>query len=193
MLIVIREATRRFLNGRTPYATYRTYDAPWNMAMPYGPVLWGPFLAAQLLRLDFRFLTIGGELFVPVWCGVAAVVEWLRGHVSSAVWWLLILAALVLTFDVQGFTLIGYTSVLAAPSTICRCGGGSKWGRPHVFSGFSAGPTMVALFRVAARSVEGRQPRFPLVLAVVTGTIVRSPSIRVTTVRSGTTWCSRTA
>src|SRR6267378_2997542 len=74
MLIVIREATNRFLHGRTPYATYRSYDAPWNMVLPYGPALWGPFLVPQLLRLDFRILTIVGELFVPVWCGVTAVV-----------------------------------------------------------------------------------------------------------------------
>jgi hypothetical protein len=58
MLIVIREATNRFLHGRTPYATYRSYDAPWNMVLPYGPALWGPFLVPQLLRLDFRTLTI---------------------------------------------------------------------------------------------------------------------------------------
>src|SRR5476649_433670 len=47
MLIVLREATRHLLNGRTPYATYRSYDAPWDMVMPYGPMLWWPFLAAQ--------------------------------------------------------------------------------------------------------------------------------------------------
>ena len=68
MLIAIREATRRFLTGHTPYATYRAYDAPWDMAMPYGPALWGPFIVPQLLRLDFRMITIAGELFVPVWC-----------------------------------------------------------------------------------------------------------------------------
>jgi hypothetical protein len=111
MLIVIREATRRFLNGRMPYTTYRTYDAPWNIAMPYGPGLWGPFLVPQLLRLDFRFLTIAGELFVPVWCGVAAIVESARGRSAGAAAWLAVLAALVLTLDIQGFTLIGHTPV----------------------------------------------------------------------------------
>src|SRR6185369_16884180 len=104
MLIVIREATRRFLSGRTPYATYRTYDAPWNIAMPYGPGLWGPFLVAQLLRLDFRFLTIAGELFVPAWCGVAAIVESARGRIAGAAAWLAVLAALLVAFDLQGFT-----------------------------------------------------------------------------------------
>src|SRR5215471_4291400 len=111
MLIVIREATRRFLSGRTPYTTYRTYDAPWNMAMPYGPGLWGPFVLAQLLHLDFRFLTIAGELFVPVWCGAAAVVEWMRGRAAPSIAWLALTAALVAALDVQGFTFIGHTPV----------------------------------------------------------------------------------
>ena len=111
MLIVIREATRRFLNGHTPYTTYRSYDAPWDMAMPYGPALWGPFLVPQLLRLDFRMVTIIGELFIPVWCGVAAVVESARGRIAAAASWLALLAALVLAFDVQGFTRIGHTPV----------------------------------------------------------------------------------
>ena len=111
MLIVIREATRRFLSGRTPYTTYRTYDAPWNMAMPYGPGLWGPFLVAQLLHLDFRFLTIAGELFVPVWCGAAAVVEWMRGRTAASIAWLALTVALVAALDVQGFTFIGHTPV----------------------------------------------------------------------------------
>ena len=39
MLIVIREATRRFLDGGNPYATYRAYDAPWDVVLPYGPLL----------------------------------------------------------------------------------------------------------------------------------------------------------
>jgi hypothetical protein len=111
MLIVIREATRRFLSGRSPYTTYRTYDAPWNMAMPYGPGLWGPFLVAQFFRLDFRFLTIAGELFVPVWCGAAAAIEWMRGRAAVAIAWLALTAALVTALDVQGFTLIGHTPV----------------------------------------------------------------------------------
>jgi hypothetical protein len=111
MLIVIREATRRLLNGHTPYSVYRSYDAPWNMVLPYGPALWSPFLVAQLLRVDFRMVTIVGELFVPVWCGVAAVVESARGSIAGAASWLAVLAAFVLTFDVQGFTLIAHTPV----------------------------------------------------------------------------------
>jgi hypothetical protein len=111
MLIVIREATRRFLDGHSPYVVYRAYDAPWDMAMPYGPALWGPYVAAQLLRLDFRLFSIAGELFVPVWCGIAAAIEAARGRMASAAAWLTVLAALVVMLDVQRFTLIGHTPV----------------------------------------------------------------------------------
>jgi hypothetical protein len=175
MLIVIREATHRFLSGRTPYATYRSYDAPWNMAMPYGPALWGPFLVPQLLRLDFRVITVIGELFIPVWCGIAAVVESARGRIAGAVAWLGVLAALVLAFDVQGFTLIGHTPVywpfLALLAvTISR----RRW----IWAGCVLGvlvvarTTMVALvpvFLMAAWRSDRR--RLPAVLLVLTITI----------------------
>ena len=111
MLIVIREATRRFLMGRLPYATYRSYDAPWNMAMPYGPVLWGPFVGAQLLRFDFRLVTIAGELFVPAWCGIAATLSASRGHGRAAAGWLATMAALLYAIDVYRYTLIGHTPI----------------------------------------------------------------------------------
>jgi hypothetical protein len=111
MLIVIREATRRFLNGKNPYTTYRSYDAPWNMAFPYGPGLWGPYVPLQFLRVDFRLLSIVGQLFVPVWCGLAAVAESARGRIVHAITWLGVLAALVLAFDSAGFALLGHTPV----------------------------------------------------------------------------------
>ena len=50
--------------------------------MPYGPLLWGPFVVAQLLRLDFRIFTIIGQIFVPLWCGIVAIVEAGRGRVA---------------------------------------------------------------------------------------------------------------
>jgi hypothetical protein len=175
MLIVIREATRRFLNGRTPYATYRSYDAPWNMAMPYGPALWGPFLLAQWLRLDFRFLTIVGELFVPLWCGVAAIVESARGRIGGAAVWLAVLAALVLAFDVQGFTLIGHTPVYwPLLPLFAVMVGRARWAAAACLLGalVVARSTMVAVvpvFLMATWTADRR--RFPRVLAVLAITI----------------------
>lgn len=111
MLIVIREATRRLLAGHNPYAVYRAYDAPWDMAMPYGPLLWGPYVAAQAFRFDFRLLTIAGELTLPIWCGIAAAVEAMRGRMGSCATYLALTAAILLMLDVQRFTLIGHTPV----------------------------------------------------------------------------------
>lgn len=175
MLIVVREATRRFISGRTPYTTYRTYDAPWNIAMPYGPALWAPYLIPQLLRLDFRFLTIVGELFVPLWCGGAAIVESTRGRVGSASWWLAILFALVLTFDVQGFTLIGHTPVYwpllpVFAVLIWR----SRWLHAAFILGLLvlARTTMVAIVPVFLMAAwTGERRRFPAVLMTLTVTI----------------------
>jgi hypothetical protein len=175
MLIVIREATRRFLNGHTPYATYSSYDAPWNMAMPYGPALWGPFLVPQLLRLDFRMVTIIGELFIPVWCGVAAVVESARGSIAGTASWLAVLGALVLAFDLQGFTLIGHTPVywpllpLLALMLARR-----RWVEAACVLGVIvvARTTMVALIPVfLAAAWRADRRRFPVVLIVLTATI----------------------
>jgi hypothetical protein len=175
MLIVIREATRRFLSGRTPYTTYRTYDAPWNIAMPYGPGLWGPFLVAQVLRLDLRFLTIAGELFVPVWCGVAATIESARGRLVAAAGWLAVLAALVLVFDVQGFTLLGHTPVYwpllpLFAALVAR----SRWAPAACLLGVLvlARTTMVSVVPVFLMAVwVADRRRFPLVLIVLLATI----------------------
>ena len=137
--------------------------------------LWGPFLVPQLLRLDFRFLTIVGELFVPVWCGVAATVESARGRIAAAAGWLAVLAALVLMFDVQGFTLIGHTPVYwpllpLFAALVAR----SRWVPAACLLGVLvlARTTMVAVvpvFLMAAWIADRR--RFPLVLTVLLATI----------------------
>jgi len=111
MLIVIREATRRMLSGHSPYTVYRSYDTSWEMAMPYGPMLWGPYLAAQLWHIDLRLVAIVGELTVPAWCGAVAALEAARGRALSAASWLLVATAILSMLDVQGFTLIGHTPV----------------------------------------------------------------------------------
>src|SRR5205814_2267579 len=53
MLVVTRAAARRFLAGHDPYGMYHV---PWEAPLPYGPLLWGPFLIAEALRLDLRVI-----------------------------------------------------------------------------------------------------------------------------------------
>ena len=151
--------------------------------MPYGPGLWGPYVIPQLLRLDFRFVTIAGELFVPVWCGVAAIVESARGRIAGAAAWLAVLAALLVAFDVQGFTRIGHTPVYwpllpLFAATIWR----SRWLHAACLLGVlvAARTTMVAIvpvFLLAAWTVDRR--RFPAVLAAlaITVTAVGAPFV----------------
>jgi hypothetical protein len=112
MLIIIREATQRFLDGQNPYFTYRnTYDAPWDFVLSYGPLLWGPFVVAQLLQMDMRVVTIVGELFVPIWCGVAMTVEAARGRLFSAAAWGVLFVIVLVSLDVPDYTLMGHTPV----------------------------------------------------------------------------------
>ena len=110
MLVVIREGTRRFLDGSNPYTTYRTYDAPWEMVLPYGPLLWGPFLVPQALHADLRIVTITGELAVPACAAIAAAAEAMRGRVIASLTWLGLLAALILSLHLTAFTLMGHTA-----------------------------------------------------------------------------------
>ena len=112
MLIVIREAAQRFLSGRDPYFTYRnTYDAPWDLILPYGPVLWGPYVIPHMLHIDLRVVTIVGELFVPACCAIAATVEAARGRVRFAAAWVILLVSLVSSINARGFTPMGHTPV----------------------------------------------------------------------------------
>ncbi len=109
MLIVVREGTRRFLDGMNPYTHYRTYDAPWDMVLPYGPLLWGPYLVPQALQVDLRVVSIAGALSVPVWAAVTATVEARRRRAASAAAWLVLLVAIVSSVQFSGFTLMGHT------------------------------------------------------------------------------------
>ncbi|MEP7304154.1 MAG: hypothetical protein ABJA98_01425 [Acidobacteriota bacterium] len=106
MLTVIELAGRRFLRGRDPYASYQL---PWQVYLPYGPPLWGPFLLPQMLRIDLRLLTASGQLVVPVCCGVVAVFEAARARLISAAACLLLLATFVFNPDLLRFVTVGHT------------------------------------------------------------------------------------
>ena len=106
MLTVIELAGRRFLRGRNPYASYQV---PWQVYLPYGPPLWGPFLLPQMLRVDLRLLTASGQLVVPVCCGVVAAFEAASVRLMSAAAWLLLLGTLVFNPDLLRFVTVGHT------------------------------------------------------------------------------------
>src|SRR5580765_8108120 len=82
MLVVVREGLRRVFDGLNPYTIYHV---PWAAPLPYGPMLWAPYAVPMALHLDLRFLTVAGELFVPIACAVAAVVSAWRGRLAPAI------------------------------------------------------------------------------------------------------------
>ena len=80
MLVVVREGLRRFLKGMNPYTIYHV---PWPAPLPYGPLLWAPYAIPMLMRVDMRFLSVAGALFVPVSCGAAALASARRGRFAG--------------------------------------------------------------------------------------------------------------
>lgn len=108
MLVVIREGLRRASQGRNPYAIYHV---PWAAPLPYGPVMWGPYAVPMLLRADLRFLTIVGELFVPVACAFAAVAAAARARVAPAVGFVVLLISVGFSPDLRRFTATAHTPV----------------------------------------------------------------------------------
>jgi hypothetical protein len=72
MLVVINLAVDRFLAGENPY---RLYHVPWEVPLPYGPMLWMPYIVPRLLNFDVRVFTLAGQLAIPAACGLAALIE----------------------------------------------------------------------------------------------------------------------
>jgi hypothetical protein len=108
MLVIVREGVRRALEGRNPYTTYHV---PWPVPLPYGPMLWGPYALPMLLRVDPRFLSVIGELFVPVACAAAAIASAARGRLAAAAGALLMLGVIGLNGSLVQFTSVAHTPV----------------------------------------------------------------------------------
>jgi hypothetical protein len=106
MLVVIREGIHRFIRGRDPYILYHV---PWAVPLPYGPMLWGPYVLPAILHADLRFVTLLGALFLPACCAIAAVVEAHRSQFKSTVAWLVLLSVIVFSPDLASFVSIGHT------------------------------------------------------------------------------------
>ena len=106
MLVVIQLGIRRLLQGGDPY---RMYQVPWNLALPYGPLMWAPLIVPHLLHADVRFATLIGFLFVPVACAMVSVVEAARGHRWSSLGWAIVPCAIALSPALRQFVSIGHT------------------------------------------------------------------------------------
>lgn len=106
MLIVIQQGIRRVLQGRNPYTIYHV---PWEATLPYGPVMWGPYVLPYALHFDVRFVSIAGELFVLIACAIAAAGVARSGEILSAIAWLAVVAAMTFANELHAFTPIAHT------------------------------------------------------------------------------------
>jgi hypothetical protein len=106
MLIVIQQGIRRVLQGRNPYTLYHV---PWEVTLPYGPVMWAPYIIPFVLHADVRFVSLAGELFLPVVCAIVATGAALDNRDTFPAAWLLLVAALTFSPDMRGFTSIAHT------------------------------------------------------------------------------------
>ena len=52
MLVVVQLGIERFLQAKNPYTMYHV---PWEAPLPYGPMLWTPFIVPTLLHADQKF------------------------------------------------------------------------------------------------------------------------------------------
>ena len=107
MLVVIQLGIKRLLQGGDPYTMYHV---PWDVTLPYGPMMWGPLILPHLLHADVRFVTLLGFLFVPVACAMAAAKESAVGRWPSALGWASVAAAIAFSPALTGFVSVGHTA-----------------------------------------------------------------------------------
>ena len=108
MLVVIDRGVRRLASGANPYTIYKV---PWDVPLPYGPYLWGPFALPIALHADPRMLTLLASLVVPGTCVWAAIDCVRRGSLIAAGLFLGLSASMLLHPAALQFFLIGHTPV----------------------------------------------------------------------------------
>ena len=106
MLVVVQLGIRRFLTGRNPYAMFHV---PWEATLPYGPVLWGPYLVPTLLQADVRFVAVFGELVAVVIGAGAAWSLSRRGRALEAAAFLLLAGVVASDPELRHFTSFAHT------------------------------------------------------------------------------------
>ena len=108
MLVVIDLGVKRFLGGANPYTIYHV---PWEVPLPYGPYLWGPFILPVVLNSDPRMLTLIACLVVPGACIWAAVVSAEARQFLVCGLFLALCATMLIHPALLGFFTIGHTQV----------------------------------------------------------------------------------
>jgi hypothetical protein len=173
MLVVIQLAIRRFLQGSDPYSIYHV---PWDVPLPYGPVMWAPMIAPFLLHADVRFVTLAGVVFAPLAGVVAAVVAAVRGQRALALGCLVVVCAIAASADLLHFVPIGHTPVYwPLLGLLAWLVAREQWYGAAVTLGLLivARTTMVSIAPVLLMAVWFRaRPRFTGALALLAAAVV---------------------
>jgi hypothetical protein len=173
MLVVIQLAIRRLLQGGNPYAIYHV---PWPVPLPYGPVMWAPFIAPFLLHADVRFVSLAGVVFVPVLCAIAAVIAALRGQRALAAAWLIVLLAIAISPDLRHFIAVAHTPVYwPLLALLAWLVARERWYGAAIVCGLLivARTTMVSIAPVLAIAIWYRdRPRLPGALALLAAAVL---------------------
>ncbi|HKE83635.1 MAG TPA: hypothetical protein VKB50_07775 [Vicinamibacterales bacterium] len=159
MLVVIEHGIRRVLEGQNPYATYHV---PWEATLPYGPVLWMPYLTPYVIHADIRFAAIASALFIPTVCAVCATALAFDRRIAAAAGCVLMLCAIVFSPDLRGFISIAHTpSYWPLIAVYAWCVARERWLMAALFGGvlIVARTTMVAVAPVLLLAVWHRERR----------------------------------
>ena len=169
MLVVVQEGIRRALHGQNPYAMYHI---PWDATLPYGPMLWLPYLLPYVLHADVRFISMLGATFIPVACALAAAACAGTGRYASAVAALITLAALATSADLRNFASIAHTpSYWPGIALLAWLVARERWAAAATVCGLLivARTTMVAVAPIVIVAVWYRnRPRAALALVLLT-------------------------
>jgi hypothetical protein len=159
MLVVIEHGIKRFLEGHNPYAIFHV---PWEATLPYGPVLWMPYLIPDVIHADIRFAAIASALFIPTVCAVCATALVLDRRIAAAAGCVLMLCAMVFSPDLRGFISIAHTpSYWPLMAVYAWFVARERWLMAALFGGvlIVARTTMVAVAPVLLIAVWHRERR----------------------------------
>ncbi len=134
------------------------YHLPWDVPLPYGPVLWLPYVLPHLLAFDSRVWTLAAALTVPAACGLAAAAVGRTRPIAAASLLALVVALAwqpqILAFLANGQTLM-YWPLLAVLAVLVARG---RWTAACITAGLlvAARTTMVSIVPVLIIALHRR-------------------------------------
>ncbi len=172
MLPLVDRGVRQIVQGRNPYTTYYI---PYKTTLSYGPMLWGPYVIPHVLHADLRFMSLLGQLFVPIACALCATALASEGRLASAGAWIAMLAILVFNEPLRLFASYAHTPVYwPLIALFAWLVARERWTAAAVACGLLivARTTMISIAPVVLMAVWYRdRPRFAGTAALLTASV----------------------